>query len=191
MSAVHRAALVTALGMIALTMPSAAVADVIPAGRPRPVCTPISCPTGSTSFSTGHGACPRNCTPWSMECSATGTCEPGWDCVPARFCVEEGYMGRTDGPIVRGECAPDGTCAVGECWDRPRCVPSSSGAPASGAARMSSSSCIATPPSAAHATPIAVAAVVAMLAASRHRSRTSRANRRAGAGPRGRVDLRD
>ena len=98
-------------------------ADVIPAGRPRPVCAPITCPSGSTPFGTGHGACPADCTPWNMECSPDGSCQDGWTCVPARFCVEEGFMGRTNGPIVRGECAADGSCEVGVCWSAPRCIP--------------------------------------------------------------------
>ncbi|MFO0683370.1 MAG: hypothetical protein U0234_15030 [Sandaracinus sp.] len=164
----------TVLAMLCFALPCTAAADVIPAGMPRPVCAPISCPTGSTSFSTGHGACPRDCTPWAVECSAAGTCEPGLDCVHARLCVEEGFMGRTRGPIVRGECAPDGTCAVGECWDRPRCVPSTTGSSSttSSSSSMSSGSCTASPPRASRGVTLAVIGAAFLLAwAAAHRRR--------------------
>lgn len=115
------------MALLFVTLSSTARADVVPPDYEPPECAAISCPPASFPASAGHGSCPHDCVPVSVECTQDSECTQrmgqGSRCVDTSFCLEEvslGRMGRQ--PAVRGQCRPDGSCETGACTRARRCA---------------------------------------------------------------------
>lgn len=113
--------------LVLFSVGSSARADVIPPDYEPPECAAIRCPPASYAASAGHGSCPQDCVPVSVECTGDSECTQrvgqSSRCIDTSFCLEEvslGRMGRQ--PAVRGQCGAGDTCATGTCTRARRCT---------------------------------------------------------------------
>src|SRR5688500_4434638 len=100
-------------------------ADVIGAGWSPPQCPPLTCVPGTSVLGSGsHSSCSPGCGP-NAECAEDADCTASYGdgarCIETRMCLATVHGRRGEQPVVRGECAADGTCADGECSSARRC----------------------------------------------------------------------
>lgn len=102
---------------------SSARADAVLPGYEPPRCVVPECPAGTLPYgAVGHGTCGEGCI-LPPECGEPESCGPQAECRAMRLCVvPQLRQGRALADTVFGECAPDGSCARGECVVARRCA---------------------------------------------------------------------